>query len=85
MMDIKIEIGDNLFLVVENVTYFSGKPGYTGGRPEDCYEDEPPECDWMGCKLMRQIYKDEKEFDCDPDLANEYYEEILEKCKEELE
>ena len=40
---IEIEIGDNLFLYIEDLQFTPFKKGYISGRPEDCYEDEGAE------------------------------------------
>ena len=82
-MNIKLEIGENLYLQIENIKFTPGKAGYISGRPEDCYEDEPPEIDWNDedCKIIRL----HSEFECPKYFSGTYYEEILEKCIEEYE
>lgn len=100
---IEIEIGWNLYLRIENVSFIPFKAGYISGRPEDCYEDEGADADWKDedCKLIIKkkvcsnfgnIFKDGKvqfkdveyDFDCDPSLAVEYYDQIIEACEEEM-
>lgn len=56
---VEIEIGENLYLRIENVSFLPRQIGYIGGRPEDCYPDEPAECDWQA-KNAKLIYKEKK-------------------------
>jgi hypothetical protein len=98
---VEIEIGDNLYLRIDNVSFLPARPGYISGRPEDCYEDEPAVAEWKDedCKLVIKkkvcsnfgnIFKDGKvqfedkeyDFECDPSLAAEYYEQIIETIEE---
>ena len=52
--EVEIEIGENLYLQIKEVSFIPFKAGYISGRPEDCYEDEPAECNWKddNCKLV---------------------------------
>jgi len=44
--EVEIEIGDNLYIQIKDVSFIPFKAGYISGRPEDCYPEEPAECDW---------------------------------------
>ena len=99
---VEIEIGDNLFIRIDNVSFIPSKAGYISGRPEDCYEDEPAECSWRDedCKLiikkktcitthmemlkgMKPQFKImEFDYECDPALAAEYYDLIIEAIEQ---
>ena len=77
-MDIQIEIGEDLYLKIENAKFTPGKPGYISGRPEDCYEAEPPEIDWP----EKDVYlkSGEYKFPCPDGFATLYYEQLLEEA-----
>lgn len=77
-MNIQIEIGEGLYLKIKNVKYTSGSSGYTSGRPEDCYEAEPPEIDWH----EKDVYLESGEytFPCPKGFAILYYEQLLEEA-----
>lgn len=45
--EVAIELGDDLYLQIKDVSFIPFKKGYISGLPEDCYEDEPAECDWL--------------------------------------
>lgn len=44
--EVSIGIGENLYLQIKDVSFIPFKKGCTSALPEDCYEDEPAECDW---------------------------------------
>jgi len=44
--EVEIELGDNLYLRITDVSFLPAVKGYTSGMPEDCYKGEPAECDW---------------------------------------
>jgi len=56
---IEVEIGENLFIQIKDVSFIPGKPAYISGRPEDCYEAEPAECDWLN-ENAKLVYKEKK-------------------------
>lgn len=43
---VELEIGFDLYLRITDVSFIPGRPAYINGRPEDCYPEEPAECDW---------------------------------------
>jgi len=72
-MNIKIEIGENLYLVFEDVTYDMGG------------------ADWDRVHLTKEVrrigrkgkYESQLiDYECDKDLAFEYYHELLDKMDE---
>ncbi len=81
-MDVKIELNDELTLLINNVKYSPGKAGYFSGPPEKCYEDEPPEIDWKDDAVFIIQRKDKKElaFNIDTHFADLYSEAIFEYC-----
>jgi len=46
VVDVELEIGENLFLRIDNVSYVAGEPAYTSGLPEDCHDGSSAEVDW---------------------------------------
>lgn len=44
--EVEIKIGENLYLRITDVSFIPSSPAIISGRPEDCYEAEPAECDW---------------------------------------
>lgn len=80
--EIEIEIGENLYLQISDLTFTPFKPGYISGPPEDCYEDEPAECNWSD-KNVKLFFTD-IEYDYPKDLADVYYDDIINKCEEYL-
>jgi len=101
---VSIELGDNLYIQIKDVSFIPFKAGYISGRPEDCYPEEPAECDWKDENAKLVIKKrvrltsntdllnslkleygiKEYDFDCDPALAAEYYEQIISQIEEDL-
>ncbi len=83
---LEIEIGDNLFLRISDVTLTPGRPGRYSGAPEDCYEDEPPELDWKYSYLIKYSKYNGKPVELssglDDMVANEYYDELLDAALE---
>lgn len=83
---LEIEIGDNLFLRISDVTLTPGRPGRYSGAPEDCYEDEPPELDWKSqCLVKYSKYRGEKvelTSTIDNNFTAEYYDELLDTALE---
>lgn len=79
-MNIKIEIGEDLFLFIKYAKFTPGKAGYISGRPEDCYEAEPPELDWYEKDAFLEI--EGNKFPCPDGMSNLYYESLLEKAIE---
>jgi len=57
--EVEIEIGDNLYLQIKDVSFVPFKKGVTSALPEDCYPDEPAECDWKNenAKLVIKKYE----------------------------
>jgi hypothetical protein len=45
--EVEFSIGENLYLRIENVSFLPATQGRYSGAPEDCYEAEPAECDWL--------------------------------------
>lgn len=81
---VEIEIGDNLFLRISDVTLTPGRPGRYSGAPEDCYPEDPAEIDWNACRLVKYSGKIESLFQCDDLLSNEYYDELLDQALEDV-
>jgi len=85
---LEIEIGDNLFLRISDVTLTPGRPGRYSGAPEDCYEDEPPELDWKYSYLIKYSKYNGKTVELssglDDMVANEYYDELLDQALEDV-
>lgn len=52
--EVEIEIGDNLYLQIKDVSFIPFKKGYISGDYEDCYPDDPAEADWKdeNCRLV---------------------------------
>jgi len=44
---IELELADNLYIQIKDVSFIPSRPAYISGRPEDCYEAEGAECDWL--------------------------------------
>jgi len=44
---VELELADNLFIQIKDVSFIPGRPAYISGLPEDCYEAESAECDWL--------------------------------------
>ena len=98
---VEIEIGENLFLRIEDVSFEPFRPGYISGLPEDCYSAEPAEADWKteNAKLivkkqkciwntvkLKVDHKDEEiVFTCPLGLDQEYYFDIIEEIEERSE
>lgn len=57
--EVTIELRDNLYLQIKDVSFIPFKRGYISGPPEDCYEDEPAECDWLK-ENAKLVYKESK-------------------------
>jgi len=64
--EVEIEIGDNLYLRITDVSFLPAVKGYTSGMPEDCYPDEPAEIDWDNKNAQLVI----KEFKFKPTMEN---------------
>ena len=79
-MNIQIEIGEGLYLKIKNVKYTSGSSGYTSGRPEDCYEAEPPEIDWKESDAF--LILNDVLFRAPEGFSELYYDLLLEKAIE---
>ena len=45
--EVEIEIGENLYLQIKDVSFIPFKKGCTSALPEDSYEDEGADCDWL--------------------------------------
>jgi hypothetical protein len=82
-MSVEIEIGENLYLQVYGEKLTAGSPGYTSGRPEDCYESEPAELEWNGQQLVKYIGKQQIFYICESALAECYYDELLDQALED--
>jgi hypothetical protein len=84
--EIEIEIGDNLYLQISDLTFTPFKKGYISGPPEDCYEDEGAEADWKDedCQLLLIKNKINHYYDIDSNFVNEYYDQIILACEEYL-
>jgi len=59
--EVEIELGDNLYLQIKDVSFIPFKKGVTDRLPWDCYEDEPAECDWV--KENAKLIVKEKKID----------------------
>lgn len=57
--ELTIEIGDNLYLRIKDVSFIPMQVGKFGGLPENCYPDEPAEIDWKdeNACLVRSVTK----------------------------
>jgi len=44
--EVTVEIGDNLYLRITDVSFLPAVKGVTSALPEDCFPDEPAEYDW---------------------------------------
>lgn len=55
--DVKLEIGENLYLKFGDVEYTIGAPAYTSGLPEDCHDGEASEVDWKDENVKLVIEK----------------------------
>lgn len=44
--EVEIEIGENLYLQIKDVSFIPADPGRISSRPEDSYEPQPAQCDW---------------------------------------
>ena len=79
-MDIQIEIGECLSLIVRNATFIQGRAGYISGRPENCYEAEPPEIDWKESDAFLML--NDVLFRAPEGFSELYYDLLLEKAIE---
>jgi hypothetical protein len=52
---VDINIGEDLFIRITDVSFIPAVRGCYSAAPEDCYEDEPAECDWnsKNAKLIK--------------------------------
>jgi hypothetical protein len=91
---VEIELADNLYLQIKDVSFIPSKKGNTVALPENSYPNEPSECDWKNenAQLVikkfekkwdaigRPFYKcvSEKEFPVDDSFVYEYYSDIIE-------
>ena len=55
--EVTIEIGDNLYLQIKDVSFIPADPGRISSRPEDSYEPKPAECDWKNDNAKLVIKK----------------------------
>lgn len=55
--EVEIEIGDNLYLKIKEVSFIPKDTGYISGRPEDSREPQPAECDWKNENAQLVIRK----------------------------
>lgn len=96
--EVEIEIGENLYLRLREVTFFPGDSGKFSGAPEDCYPPTDPEIDWKDENAMLIIRKvkyikkgdivekDVKEYDypVEAHFTGEYYDLLLDRAEEVL-
>ena len=77
--EVEIEIGDNLFLHINDLDFTPETPDYISGPPEDCYQGEGAGVDWKdeNCTLIYRS-KEYSIMKCPEGLSGHYYEEILE-------
>lgn len=82
-IDVKIELNDELTLLVRSVYYCPGRVGWLSGPADNCYEAEPPEVDWEDNNVLLIYKKGKKElaFDVNHKLADFYIDEIMEYCE----
>ena len=96
--EVEIEIGDNLYLQIKDVSFLPCRPAYISGLPEDSYPEEGAEADWKNenAQLViktfekkldaigRSYYKciSEKEFPVDDSFVYEYYDQIIEAIEQ---
>jgi len=80
---VEVEIGENLFIRIKDISFIPAERGVTSALPENCYPDEPAEIDWLkeNAKLIITKGKDEKEFDIDDSFVCEYYDLIIENIE----
>jgi len=45
--EVTVEIGDNLYLRITDVSFLPASKGVTSALPEDCFPDEPAEASWL--------------------------------------
>lgn len=57
--EVEIEIGDNLYLRITELSFSPAIPGYISSRPEDCYEPVPACASWKdeNCHLTKKSKK----------------------------
>jgi len=85
---VEIEIGDNLYLRISDVTLTAGRPARISGRPEDCYPEDPAEIEWKYQHLIRYSKYNGKPVELssglDDNVANDYYDELLDQALENV-
>ncbi len=81
-MNVSIEIGDNLYLEIEGISYTKAEPMVRYDKDGSGYPGSPAEVDWSDddCQL---IYG-ETAYECPKGLADNYYDQILEATEEQL-
>jgi len=52
--EVEIELGDNLYLQIKDVSFIPESKGVYNKLPEDCYPAEPAEASWKdeNCRLV---------------------------------
>jgi hypothetical protein len=91
---VEIELADNLYLQIKDVSFIPSKKGVYNRRPENCYPEDPSEIDWKNENAQLVIKKfekkldflgksylkciSEKEFPVDDSFVYEYYSDIIE-------
>jgi len=84
--NIEIGIGDNLYLRIDNIKYSPGTRGKFHGLPENWEEPEGPEIEFENhnCYLIHKKEKKELAFPAPEYFADNYIEDIIIACEEEI-
>ena len=81
-MNIRIEIGPNLYLDIENVSYTKAEPMVRYYPDGSGYPGSPAEVDYLesDCKLIAHGCS----YDCPDGMSLHYYDEILEEVEKKI-
>jgi hypothetical protein len=85
---VEIEIGDNLFLRITDVTLTPGTPGKYSGDPYDCCQEEPTEIDWKSSYLVKYSKHNGRPVEIACELADgfaeQYYDNLVDQALEDV-
>ena len=56
---VELEIGENLYIQIKDVSFIPATKGVYNALPENCYPAEGAECDWLK-ENAKLVYKEKK-------------------------